>query len=48
MNTNNAKEVSSAIEVALANLNPKEPTRDEVDLTEIAKKLSERKFGKRK
>ena len=47
MNTNNGKEVSSAIEVALASLQ-KGAAKEGVDLVEITKKLSDRKFGKSK
>jgi hypothetical protein len=48
MNINDAKGVSSAIEVALATLQQKEPAKEGVDLVEITRKLTERKFGKRK
>ena len=40
-------EISTAIEGALANLAKKEPTKEGVDLVEITKKLSARKFGKK-
>ena len=48
MNTNDVNGGSSAIEVALATLSKESSTKEGVDLTEIAKKLSDRKFGKSK
>lgn len=42
-----SEKVSSSIEEALVNLGKKEPLKDGVDLVEIAKKLSAKKFGKK-
>lgn len=42
------KEISGVIAGALANLSKKEPAKEGVDLVEITKKLSEKKFGKGK
>lgn len=51
MNTNNIEKVESpineAISEALIKLNKKDPQKDGVDLLEITKKLSSKKFGKR-
>jgi hypothetical protein len=50
MNTNNEKQdnpINSAITEVLQKIK-KEPTKEGVDLLDIAKKLSEKKFGKNK
>lgn len=41
-------EISGVIAGALANLSKKDTAKEGVDLVEIAKKLSEKKFGKGK